>query len=67
MTSADDVAVMTSPRVNVSKRNLTHDSTWMHVGAREGSWQRVEARGARELLRRIFWQRMRVRGRSNDG
>ena len=26
-------------------------------GAREGSWQRVEARGARELLRRIFWRR----------
>ena len=57
MMSADDVAVMTSPRADISKRNLARDSAWRLVGARngvevrDGSWQRVEAR---ELLHRIF-------------
>ena len=57
MMSADDVAVMTSPRADISKRNLARDSAWRLVGARdgvevrEGSWRRVEAR---ELLHRIF-------------
>ena len=60
MMSADDVAVMTSPRADISKRNLARDSVWRLVGARdgvevrEGSWRCVEARGARELLHRIF-------------
>ena len=51
---------------DVSKRNLAHDSAWMRVGAREGSWQCVEVRGARELLRRIFWRRVRAGGSSDD-
>ena len=41
MTSANDVAVMTSPRADVSKRNLARDSAWMRVGARDGAWRRV--------------------------
>ena len=40
MTSADEVAVMTSPRADISKRNLARDSAWRLVGARDG----VEAR-----------------------
>ena len=60
MTSADEVAVMTSPRADISKRNLARDSAWRLVGARdgvearEGSWRHVEAPGTRELLHRIF-------------
>ena len=43
MTSTDDVAVMTSPRADVSKRNLVCDSAWGHMTAREGSWRRVSS------------------------
>ena len=45
MTSADDVAVMTSPRADVSKRNLARDSAWMRVEARDGEWRRVKDPG----------------------
>ena len=45
MTSADDVAVMTSPRADVSKRNLARDSAWMRVGARDGAWRHVKDPG----------------------
>ena len=31
VTSADDVSVMTSPRADVSKRNLARDGTWRRV------------------------------------
>ena len=34
VTSADDVAVMTSPRADVSKRNLARDSAWRRVRVR---------------------------------
>ena len=57
VTSADDVAMMTSPKADVSKRNLAltaRGGAWGRVKVREGSWRRVEARGAREILRRIF-------------
>ena len=33
---------MTSPRADVSKRNLARDSAWRRVEAREGSWRCVE-------------------------
>ena len=45
VTSADDVAVMTSPRADVSKRNLARDNAWMRVGARDGAWRRVKDPG----------------------
>ena len=70
MTSADDMAVMTSPRVDISRRNLERDGAWRRVEARDGvdgSWRRVAARGAREFLRRIFWWHVRARGSSNYG
>ena len=51
VTSADNMAVMTSPRADVSKRRL-------------GALRRV---AARELLRRIFWQRVRAHGSSDGG
>ena len=51
VTSADDVTVMMSPRVDVSKRRLS-------------ALRRV---AARELLRRIFWQRVRAHGSSDGG
>ena len=64
VTSADDVAVMTSPRADVSKRR---PGTWRCVEARDGALQRVAARGARELLHRIFWQHVSAHGSSNGG
>ena len=67
VTSADNMAVMTSPRADVSKSNLVRHDAWRRVGARDGSWRCVEARGARELLRKIFWQRVRACGSSDDG
>ena len=45
VTSADDVVVMTSPRADVSKRNLARDSAWMRVGVRDGTWRRVKDPG----------------------
>ena len=42
MTSADDVLVMTSPRVDVNKRNLARGGAWWRVEARDGSWWCVE-------------------------
>ena len=42
VTSADDVAVMTSPRANVSKRNLARDSAWRSVW---GAWRILAACG----------------------
>ena len=64
MTSVDDVAVMTSPRADVSRRR---PGTWRCVEARDGALQRVAARGAHELLCRIFWQRVRAHGSSDGG
>ena len=57
MTSANDVAVMTSPRDDINSEDL----------ARAGVWKSLTARGALELLRRIFWWRVTERGSSNDG
>ena len=42
MTLANDVAMMTSPRADISKRNLARDNAWGLVTACEGSWWRVE-------------------------
>ena len=49
--SVDDMAVMMSPRADVSKRRLS-------------ALRRV---APRELLRRIFWQRVRAHGSSDGG
>ena len=49
--SADDVSVMMSPRADVSKRRLS-------------ALRRV---APRELLRRIFWRRVRAHGSSDGG
>ena len=69
MMSVDDVAVTSANDVTVTWQWWRHlgltsaRGIWRVTarggacGAREGSWQRVEARGARELLRRIFWRR----------
>ena len=45
VTSADDVAVMMSPRANVSRRNLAHDSAWQSVMDLGGTWRILEACG----------------------
>ena len=37
VTSTDDVLVMTSPRADVSKRNLARDSAWRRVTARDSA------------------------------
>ena len=42
VTSVDDVVVMTSPRANVSRRNLVHDGMWRRVMDPGGAWRRVE-------------------------
>ena len=36
--SADDVAVMTSPRANISRRNLARDDAWRHVTDPGNAW-----------------------------
>ena len=71
--SAGDVAVMTSPRVDVSWRR---SGTWRRVYTREESSRRVEVReevrrcveagGVREGCRRIFGWRVRAREGSGD-
>ena len=60
VTSANDVAMMTS-------LGLTSARGPWRVEARVGSRRCVEARGAREILCRIFWRRVRARGSSDDG
>ena len=45
VTSADDVSVMTSPRADVSKRNLARDTAWRRVGVRDSAWGRVKDPG----------------------
>ena len=52
VTSADDVAVMTSPRVDVSRWT---PSACRRVGKSNGMCRSVTAR---ELLHRIFWRRV---------
>ena len=42
VTSADDMAVMTSPRADVNKRNLARGGAWRHVKDPGGAWRRVE-------------------------
>ena len=46
VTSANDVAVMMSPKVDVSKRNLVCDSAWRCVEARDGTCRRVTDPGS---------------------
>ena len=46
VTSADDVAVMMSPRVDVSKRNLVSDSAWRCLEARDGTCRCVTDPGS---------------------
>ena len=58
MTSADDVAVMTSPRADVSRRRPGVWSAWRRVMVRDGAWRHVGVCGVREFLRRIFWRRV---------
>ena len=38
MTSVDDVAVMTSPRADVSRRNLARDGAWRCVTDPDDVW-----------------------------
>ena len=52
VTSADDVAVMMSPRANVSRRNLAHDSAWQSVMDLGGTWHWAETSGG-------AWERVR--------
>ena len=64
-------------KVNAGQRSVNNDvavtsandvamMTSLGLTSARGPW-RVEARGAREILCRIFWRRVRAHGSSNDG
>ena len=44
VTSADDVAVMTSPRADVSRRKLARAGTWKRMATSGSAWRSLEAR-----------------------
>ena len=53
ITSADDMAVMTPPRADISKRNLAREGSWGRVTAwrRVTAWMRVKDPGG--MWRRV--------------
>ena len=61
VTSADDVAVMTSPRADVSRRKLARGSAWRRVEVRGGAWRRMTERGTRDQPYRNFERRVGAR------
>ena len=65
VTSADDVAVMTSPRADVSRRKLARESAWQHVEARDGAWRRMTTRGVYDRPYRNFERHVGVRAVSD--
>ena len=58
VTSVDDVAVMTSPRADISRRKLARGGAWRRVEARGGAWRRMTERGTRDQPYRNFERRV---------